>query len=46
MTTGANISGQCVPLSQEDAEHEARERQTHDQNRCPLGCNLVDMDGA
>jgi hypothetical protein len=34
----------CVPLSYEDAEHATRDRQIHDQNRCPEGYKLVDID--
>ena len=34
----------CLPLSFEDAEDARRERQIHDQNRCPPGYELVDIE--
>jgi hypothetical protein len=37
-------NARCVPLSFEDVEHATRERQIHDQNRCPEGYNLEDID--
>jgi hypothetical protein len=46
MTFIANltIGGRCLPLSYEDAEHETRERQINDENRCPTGYDLTDID--
>jgi hypothetical protein len=36
----------CLPLSFEDAEQASRERQINDQNRCPPGYELVDIEDA
>lgn len=38
------IGSPSVPLSFEDAEDATRERQIHDQNRCPPSYELVDIE--
>jgi hypothetical protein len=38
------IGSPCIPLSFEDAEEVTRERRINDENRCPEGYDLVDID--
>ena len=46
-TITANFTNpRCLPLSFEDAEQVTRERQINDQNRCPPGYELVDIEDA